>query len=128
MAEREIEVVREVFARVRNKDPRVADLYCVDATLTENGIVHAGRDAIREFYLRVFSASAPHPMVRGTWQGGSTYVALVEVTLGSGEVAHAADVFDVGDEGIRSLRICLGGLDRGWVPLSATGGADAPDL
>ena len=118
VSEHEEGIVREVFARVRNKDPKVADLYHQDATLTSD-TVHSGRDAIRSFYLGVFSGRGPHPQVRGLWNNGSTYAALLEVTYGDGEVIHAVDVFDVDHDGIRSMRVCRGGVEKGWTPLAA---------
>ena len=120
VSEHEEGIVREVFARVRNRDPAVADLYHQDATLTANDIVHEGREAIRAFYLGVFSGSGPHPQVRGMWNSGSVYAALLEVSRDSGGVIHAVDVFDVDSGGIRSMRICYGGVEKGWVPLAAT--------
>jgi hypothetical protein len=120
VSEHEEGIVREVFARVRNRDPGVADLYHQDATLTADGTVHEGRDAIRAFYLGVFSGSGPHPMVRGLWNGGSVYAALLEVSRDSGGVIHAVDVFNVDSDGIRSMRICHGGVEKGWVPLAAS--------
>jgi hypothetical protein len=120
VSEHEEARVREVFARVRNRDPKVADLYHQDATLTANGAVHEGRDAIRSFYLGVFSGDAPHPQVRGLWINGSTYAALLEVTRDSGAVIHAVDVFDVDADGIRSMRVCHGGVEPGWAPLAAS--------
>jgi hypothetical protein len=120
VSEHEAGIVREVFARVRNRNPGVADLYHQDATLTADDIVHAGRDAIRAFYLGVFSGTGPHPTVRGLWANGSIYAALLEVTRDSGGVIHAVDVFDVDSGGIRSMRVCRGGLETGWIPLAAS--------
>jgi SnoaL-like domain len=121
VSEHEAGIVREVFARVRNRDPGVADLYHEDATLTADATVHEGRNAIREFYLGVFSGTGPHPTVRGLWNSGSVYAALLEVSMAAGNVVHAVDVFDVDRDGIRSMRVCRGGLDEGWVPLAASG-------
>jgi SnoaL-like domain len=120
VSEHEEGIVREVFARVRNRDPKVADLYHEDATLTADDTAHHGRDAIRAFYLGVFSGSGPHPQVRGLWANGSIYAALLEVTRDSGGVIHAVDVFDVDQDGIRSMRVCRGGVEKGWVPLAAS--------
>jgi hypothetical protein len=121
VSEHEAGIVREVFARVRNRDPAVADLYHEDATLSEGGgHVHKGRDAIRAFYQGVFSGRGPHPRVRGLWNSGSVYAALLEVTFAAGSVTHAVDVFDVDRDGIRSMRVCRGGLEEDWVPLAAS--------
>jgi nuclear transport factor 2 (NTF2) superfamily protein len=120
VSEHEEGIVREVFARVRNRDPKVADLYHEDATLTADDTAHQGRDAIRAFYLGVFSGNRPYPQVRGLWVNGSIYAALLEVTRDSGGVIHAVDVFDVDAGGIRSMRVCRGGVEQGWVPLAAS--------
>jgi hypothetical protein len=122
------EMVREVFRRVRNADTRVAELYCSNATLYERGNVHRGRSAIREFYENVFRIDGSQPVVRGVWAAKSLHSALLEVVRADGSVAHAIDLFDVCDSGIRSMRILLGALDRGWIPkdatfLGSTGGA-----
>ncbi len=56
--------MREVFARVRNADPAVADLYTEDAIILygESGRA-VGREEIRAFYVRTFDAIAPQPQV-----------------------------------------------------------------
>ena len=121
VSEHEAGLVREVFARVRNRDPEVADLYHQDATLTADDAVHEGRDAIRAFYLGVFSGTRAAPArCAACGHGGSIYAALLEVSRDAGGVIHAVDVFDVDRDGIRSMRICRGGLEKGWVPLAAS--------
>ena len=62
----------------RNRDPAVADLYHENATLNAGDDIHEGRDAIRAFYLGVFSGTGPQPRVRGLWNSGSIYAALLE--------------------------------------------------
>jgi ketosteroid isomerase-like protein len=120
MTRRGEEMVREVFRRVRNADARVAELYCPDAALHERGNVHRGRPAIREFYENVFRMHGSQPVVRGVWAAESLHSALLEVVRADGSVAHAIDLFDVCDSGIRSMRTLLGALDRGWTPKEAT--------
>lgn len=107
--------VVEVFARVRARDDRVADLYAPDATLTADDAVYSGRDAIREFYRGVFANGSPKPVVRGLWHNATSYAALIEAQRGA-EPVHAVDVFDVVDGVIRLLRIYQGALTDSWVP------------
>ena len=56
--------VREVFARVRNGDLGVADLYAEDGVIVygDGGRVE-GRDAIRAFYARAIEGNRPEPRV-----------------------------------------------------------------
>ena len=116
MATDDSAIVLEVFSRVRNANPQVADLYALDATLEGHGTVYSGRDAIREFYQGVFATTGPHPVVRGLWRNGTRYAALVEATARAGTVAHAVDVFDVSGGVISSMRIFTGALSDAWVP------------
>jgi hypothetical protein len=101
------ERVQEVFARVRAKDPRVADLYAPDATLTSSGPSREGRDAIREFYEGVFRGGGVQPRVQELYSSPPIVIAVLRVGTPSGEEHRVADVFDVGDEGIRSMRACM---------------------
>jgi hypothetical protein len=112
-------IVLEVFSRVRDADPRVADLYAPEATLAANGAVHAGRDAIRAFYQGLFAITGPQPVVCGLWRNGDSYAALVEVRFRSGTVGHVVDVFDASGGTIRSMRVFAGALGSDWVPQPA---------
>lgn len=109
----ETDTVLQVFSLVRDRDERVADLYTPDATLTERGTVHSGRDAIRRFYKGVFSNGGVQPVVRGMWRSGTSYAVLIEATSGDNRVVHAMDVFEMSAGGICSLRIYHGGLTTG---------------
>jgi len=97
--------VREVFARVRNADPAVADLYREDAILLygPNGRA-VGRDEIRAFYVRTFAAISPQPQVEAVLEEPPRFVAIVDVQTGYGH-RRALDLFEVGDDGIRRLEI-----------------------
>jgi hypothetical protein len=99
------DLVREVFARVRNQDPAVADLY------TEDGVILYGQDGrasgrgeIRAFYLRTFEAMAPQPQVEAVLEAPPRYVAIVDVPT---EARHhrALDLFELDGAGIKKLEI-----------------------
>lgn len=98
--------IREVFARVRNGDARVADLYTEDGVLifgSGNSRVQ-GREEIRVFYQRAFDTIRPQPQVLTVLEQPPLYVAILDVP--TDDVRHrAVDLFEVDDEGIRSLEI-----------------------
>ena len=97
--------VREVFARVRNGDLGVADLYAEDGVIVygDGGRVE-GRDAIRAFYARAIEGNRPQPRVETILEAPPLYVALVDVP--GIEVNHRAlDLFEVDESGIRKLEI-----------------------
>ena len=72
--------MREVFARVRNADPAVADLYTEDAIILYGGSGRAvGREEIRAFYVRTFDAIAPQPQVEAVLEEPPRFVAIVDV-------------------------------------------------
>src|SRR5581483_1651600 len=91
------EIVTSVFARVRARDIRVADLYAEDATLYSHDGVHRGRDAIRAFYKNVVEVTKPNPQVVGLFVNLPTVAAVI----------NAGNVFQVEDGEIRSMRICM---------------------
>jgi hypothetical protein len=97
--------VREVFARVRDGDLGVADLYAEDAVIVYgDGARAEGRDAIRAFYARAIEGIRPQPRVEAVLEAPPLYVALVDVP--GTEVHHRAlDLFEVDDTGIRCLEI-----------------------
>lgn len=98
--------VREVFARVGAGDPTVADLYAEDAVLVYGDGPDArveGREAIRAFYERA-SALHPQPQVEELVEAPPYYAVVVDVPIADGHI-RALDVFEVDDDGIRSLRI-----------------------
>jgi hypothetical protein len=98
--------IREVFARVRVGDDRVADLYAEDGVVVAGGARFEGREAIRAFYRRAIESVHPRPQVPLVLEapGSSLYAAVVEVPTDTGRV-HALDLFKVDDEGIRRLEI-----------------------
>ena len=99
------ERVREVFARVRNADPAVADLYTEDAIILygQNGQV-VGREEIRAFYVRTFEAISPQPQVEAVLEEPPRFVAIVDVPTGDRH-HRAIDLFELDSNGIRRLEI-----------------------
>lgn len=97
--------VREVFARVRNADPAVADLYTEDAVILygQTGMA-VGREEIRAFYVRTFGAIAPQPRVEAVLEQPPRFVAIVDVPT-DGRHHRALDLFEVDGDGIRRLEI-----------------------
>ena len=101
------EMVREVFARVRAGDIRVAELYAPDGKLTNTDKTHEGREAITEFYRGVIRNGGVQPQVKEVYVSLPLVVAVLQVETPSGTVHHVADVFEVGDGAIRSMRACM---------------------
>ncbi len=97
--------VREVFARVRNADPAVADLYAEEAIILygQNGRAE-GREEIRAFYVRTFEAISPQPQVEAVLEEPPRFVAIVDVQTGDGH-RRALDLFELDGDGIRRLEI-----------------------
>ena len=97
--------VREVFARVRNGDLSVAELYAEDGVILfgSDGRVE-GRDAIREFYKGAIESIRPQPDVEAVLEAPPLYVALVDVP-GTDVHHRALDLFEIDDAGIRRLEI-----------------------
>ena len=97
--------MREVFARVRDGDLTVAELYAEDGVIVYgNGARAEGRDAIRAFYARAIEGIRPEPRVETILEAPPLYVALVDVP--GADVHHRAlDLFEVDERGIRKLEI-----------------------
>jgi ketosteroid isomerase-like protein len=99
--------VREVFARVRNGDASVADLYAEDAVIVYGngeGDRVEGREAIRAFYQGTIDAIRPRPNVETVLEAPPHFVALVDVP--TEDVHHRAlDLFEIDERGIRRLEI-----------------------
>jgi hypothetical protein len=98
-------MVRTVFARVRACDPTVSDLYADDATIRSADGLFEGRQAIARFYDRV-RAPGVQPQVEDLFVNLPLVVAVLNVTTSDGAVVRVADVFEVGEDAIRSLQIC----------------------
>jgi len=98
--------VREVFARVRNGDDRVADLYAEDGVVLAGGSRIEGREAIRAFYRQTIESIHPRPEVQLVLSapGSEVFAVVVEVPSDHGRF-HALDLFTVGEAGIRQLEI-----------------------
>jgi hypothetical protein len=97
--------VREVFSRVRNADPTVADLYTEDAIILygQNGRA-VGREEIRAFYVRAFEAIFPQPQVEAVLEDPPRFVAIVDVPTRDRH-HRALDLFELDGDGIRRLEI-----------------------
>ena len=97
--------MRAVFARVRDGDLSVADLYAEDGVIVYgNGARAEGRDAIRAFYARAIDGIRPEPRVEAILEAPPLYVVLVDVP--GVDVHHRAlDLFEVDERGIRRLEI-----------------------
>jgi ketosteroid isomerase-like protein len=104
--------VREVFARVRNGDAGVADLYSEDGIVVVGNARIEGREAVRAFYQKAFDALHPQPDVQVVLSepDSDLFVAIVEVPNDRGHV-HALDMFTIDDEGIRQLEIFNRSID-----------------
>ena len=99
------DLVREVFARVRNGDLSVSDLY------TENAIIlygadgtAEGREQIRAFYARTIEAMSPQPQVEAVVEDPPRFIAFVDVPTTSGH-HRALDLFELDEDGITRLEI-----------------------
>ena len=96
--------VRQVFARVKGGDNRVADLYAEDGVVQVQGHEVQGRESIRAFYQRTIDTIHPQPEVQEVLQSGDLYIAVVHVPTDNG-VQNAIDLFELGEDGIRRLVI-----------------------
>jgi hypothetical protein len=96
--------VREVFARVRNGDDGVADLYAEDGVVLAGRARVEGREAIRAFYRNTIDTVHPQPDVQHVLESAPYYAVIVEVPTTEGHV-HALDLFRLGADGIEQLEI-----------------------
>jgi hypothetical protein len=104
MAAEAAEVVAQYFARMRDRDPNVADLFHEDASLIGLGGVRNGQAAIREFYAGSIRGASPSPTLVGEiLAAGSRVAAEIRISLSNSSSIHAVDLFVVEDGLIRSL-------------------------
>jgi uncharacterized protein (TIGR02246 family) len=97
-------VVAQYFARMRARDPSVADLFHEDASLIGLGSVRTGKAAIREFYEGSIRGASPSPTLVGEiLASGSRVAAEIRISFTNGASIHAVDIFVVEDGLIRSL-------------------------
>jgi len=97
--------VREVFARVCKGDAAdVANLFAEDGKIRFTGGEVKGRVAITEFYQRAIDNLHPQPRVEDILEKANRFVAIVDVPNDKG-LTRAADLFELGEEGIRQLDI-----------------------
>jgi hypothetical protein len=101
-------LARTLFDRVRSCDPSVADLFADDATFDHGDTQVHGRAAIAAFYAELFATAAPQPEVTDVFVGPPHVVAVLRVQVPDGEV-RVADLLEVEDGLIRSLRVCRPG-------------------
>jgi len=107
------EMVRAVFARVRDCDPAISELYAPDATLRSADGLYEGREAIARFYEERFREARVQPQVEDLFVNLPLVAALLRVSTGDGTVLRVIDVFEVDEGAIRSLQICLPTTDPG---------------
>jgi limonene-1,2-epoxide hydrolase len=92
--------IMEKFARVRQADPRVADLFTEDAVVKNPGdVVISGREAIRAHYQRVFDALQPQPEVVHIFADHPEYFVDLNVRTNRGpEPSRTIDIFRFDDD------------------------------
>lgn len=71
--------LRQVFARVKAGDNRVADLYSEDGVIQVLGQEIVDREAIRTFYQQTIDGIHPQPEVREVLKVENLYIAVVHV-------------------------------------------------
>ncbi len=107
MGMRPEDMVRAVFARVRACDPTVRELNAADATVRSSDGIYEGREAIAGFYEERFRTARVQPDIEDLFVNLPLVVALLRVSTGDGAVLRVADVFEVGDDAINSLQVCM---------------------
>jgi predicted SnoaL-like aldol condensation-catalyzing enzyme len=118
------EIVHAVFARVRAKDPSVAQLYAPDAVLDHGDGVFSGREAIDAFYRDVILNHRPQPHVQALFVNLPTVAALLRVETRDRGTVEVLDVFQVSDGFINEMRVCT--LSQARSDARQTGEADLP--
>ncbi len=101
------DIVRAVFERARAGDPAVGDLYALDAVLAASKTRLQGRAAIAHFYKTVTFAQGFRPEIEWLFSAPPTVVAVLQVETPTGQLIRVADVFEVEDGEIRSMRACM---------------------
>jgi hypothetical protein len=97
-------IVSAYFARMRARDPSVADLFHENAELIGLGTRRRGRSSIREFYSGVIERAGPSPRTLGSFLAdGDRVAAEILVELSGGATIHAVDLFTIEEGLIRSL-------------------------
>lgn len=101
-------VVTEYFRRVSAKDPAIAELFALDASLVGLGTTVTGRDAIADFYRESLESASPRPTVVGALMvDGSRVAAEIVIALTGMAPLHVIDLFEVNDGLINSLTYFL---------------------
>ena len=97
-------VVRRYFEKILGRDPGVADLFHVDASLIGLGGVKSGRETIRSFYKASIEGASPSPALQGDLLvSGSRVGAEILIALADGSKVHALDLFVVEEGLIRQV-------------------------
>ena len=98
------QVVEAYFARMREHDLAVVDLFHDDAELLGLGRRVSGREAIAAFYSQAIEVGGPQPRSAGPLiSDGNRVAAEVYIDLSSGVSLHVVDMFHVEDGRIRML-------------------------
>lgn len=104
------DVADAYFAAIRAKDIEgLMTLYAEDAIFTlPNGKSFAGKEAIRQMHLGVFSAGAPTPSPSAKVVGQDAIAVEIEARLADGTTRQTANFYRFGQDGlIRSLGVYM---------------------
>ena len=98
------QVVEAYFARMREQDLAVVDLFHDDAELLGLGRRVSGREAIAAFYAQAIEAGGPQPRAAGPLiSDGRRVAAEIYIDLAGGASLHVVDMFHLEDGRIRLL-------------------------
>ena len=98
------QVVEAYFAKMREGDPRVADLFDDSASLLGLGNRVSGREAIRAFYADAIASGGPQPRLAGPLMtDGGRVAAEIWIDLSNGSTLHVVDMFHIEDGRIQLL-------------------------
>jgi hypothetical protein len=99
-----VSVAEEYFARMRDGDLSVTELFHEEAELVGLGMTRRGKAAVADFYRKVIERAGPSPRPAGPLLGnGSRVAAEVFIDLTEEVSVHAVDIFVIEDGLIRSL-------------------------
>lgn len=98
-------IASSFFDHVARRDPKIIDLYADDAMLiTPEGRTMRGKTELESFFAEIFERG-PKPSIKEVISDGGKVAIRVEALLDDGRTSRAVDVFDVGENGIRSQLI-----------------------
>ena len=90
-----MEIAREYFSRVRNRDFRVFELFHDDAILRGLGPQISGRAEIEAFYRKVIERGGPSPRVASVLGDEERVAVEIFIDFPSGAKIHAIDLFEI---------------------------------